>query len=143
MGMEELTNFGMKSSLTFPSLANKCFNSLSDENDEPIYAYTDPFIKKFARDSSKSGRCNAFTQHCKSELSDEVFNIFSRNLNIIRNICKLLETYSEFLNKNEKLYAKEFVSKYEDYKDINQQEKKHFILTINLTWYQFMKSCQN
>ena len=37
MGMEELTNFGMKNSLTLPSLANKLFNSLRDENDEPIY----------------------------------------------------------------------------------------------------------
>ena len=36
MGMEELTEFGMKNSLTSPSLANKYFNSLRDENDEPI-----------------------------------------------------------------------------------------------------------
>ena len=35
--MEELTGFGMKNSLTLPSLANKDFNSLRDENDEPIY----------------------------------------------------------------------------------------------------------
>ena len=44
MGMEELTNFGMKNSLTLPSLANNFFNSLRDENDEPIYTYTDPFM---------------------------------------------------------------------------------------------------
>ena len=36
-GMEELTRFGVKNSLTLPSLANKYFNSLRDENDEPIY----------------------------------------------------------------------------------------------------------
>ena len=36
-GMEELTGFGMKNSLTLPSLANKYFNSLRDESDEPIY----------------------------------------------------------------------------------------------------------
>ena len=36
-GMEELTGFGMKNSLTLPSLANKYFNSLRDENDEPMY----------------------------------------------------------------------------------------------------------
>ena len=39
-GMDELTGFGMKNSLTLPSLANKYFNSLRDENDEPIYTYT-------------------------------------------------------------------------------------------------------
>ena len=44
MGMEELTNFGMKISLTSPSLANKYFNSLRDENDELIYTYTISFM---------------------------------------------------------------------------------------------------
>ena len=52
-GMEELTNFGMKNSLTLPSLANKYFNSLRDENDEPIYTYTDPFMRNFVRKSIK------------------------------------------------------------------------------------------
>ena len=49
MGMEELTIFGMKNSLTLPSLAAKYFNSLRDENDEPINTYTDPFIRNFVR----------------------------------------------------------------------------------------------
>ena len=37
MGMEIITKFGMKNSLTLPSLANKNFNSLRDENDEATY----------------------------------------------------------------------------------------------------------
>ena len=37
MGMEELTIFSMKNLLTLSSVANKYFNSLRDENDEPIY----------------------------------------------------------------------------------------------------------
>ena len=49
MGIEELNNFGMKKSLTLPSLANKYFNSLRDENYQPIYTYTDPFMKNFVR----------------------------------------------------------------------------------------------
>ena len=36
MGMEKLPGFGMKHSLTLPSLANELFNSSGDENDEPI-----------------------------------------------------------------------------------------------------------
>ena len=52
MGMEELTEFGMKNSLTLPSLANKYFNSLRDENEEPIYTYTDPFMRNFVRKSN-------------------------------------------------------------------------------------------
>ena len=61
--MEELTEFGMKNSLTLPSLANKYLNCLRDENDEPIYTYTDPFMRTFVRKAIKGGRCNAFNQH--------------------------------------------------------------------------------
>ena len=124
MEMEELTNFGMKNSLTLPSLANKYFNSLRDENDEPIYTYTDPFMRTFVRKAIKGGRCNAFNQHYKSEISDEVFNIISKELNVNGNLCDLLEKYFDFLNKYEKQYAKEFDSKYDDYRDIDQKEKE-------------------
>ena len=57
MAMEELTGFGMKNSLTLPSLANKHFNSLRDENDEPIYTYIHPLKRSFVRQSIKGGRC--------------------------------------------------------------------------------------
>ena len=121
--MEELTEFGMKNSLTLPSLANKYFNSLRDENDEPIYTYTDPFMRNFVRKSIKAGKCNAFNQRYKSEISDEVFNVISKNLNVNGNECQIIEKYFEFLKEHEKLYAKEFKSKYDDYRDINKKEK--------------------
>ena len=35
--MEEVTGFGMKNSLTSPSLANEYANRLRDENEELIY----------------------------------------------------------------------------------------------------------
>ena len=127
MGMEELTVFGMKNSLTLQTLANKYFNSLRDENDEPIYTYTDPFMINFVRKAIKGGRCNAFTQHYKSELSDEVFSIISKELNVNGNICDFLEKYFEFLNKYEKQYAKEFESKNDDYRDIKEKEKTNYI----------------
>ena len=40
-GMEKLTWFGRKNSFTLPSLAKRFFDSLRDENDEPIYSYND------------------------------------------------------------------------------------------------------
>ena len=132
MGMEELTNFSMKNSLTLPSLANKYLNSLRDENDEDIYTYTDPFMRHFVRYSIKGGRCNAFNQHYKSEIRDEVFNIFSKELNVNGNICNLLEKYFELLNEHEKLYPKEFDSKYDDYRDINQKEKTDYINMLSI-----------
>ena len=142
VGTEELTNFGMKNSLTLPSLANKYFNSLRDENDEPIYTYTDPFMRNFVRKSIKGGRCIAFNQYYKFEISDEVFNNISKELSVNGNICNLLEKYFEFLNKYEKQYANEFDSNYDDYRDINRKERKN-LLTKNLTCYQFIKRCLN
>ena len=53
MGMEEITNFRMKNSLTLPSLANIYFNSLRDENDEYIFIYTDLFIRNVVRNPIK------------------------------------------------------------------------------------------
>ena len=127
MGMEELTEFGIKNSLSLPSLANIHFNSLRNENDEPIYTYTDPFMRNFVCKAIKGGRCNAFNQHYKSEISDEVFNIISKELNVNGNICDLLEKYLKFLSKYEKQYGKEFDSRYDDYRDINEKEKTDYM----------------
>ena len=44
-GMEELATFGKKNSLTLQNLANKYFNSLTDENDETIYTYNDEYMR--------------------------------------------------------------------------------------------------
>ena len=127
MGTEELTGFGMKNSLTLPSLTNKYFNSLRDENDEPIYTYTDPFMRNFVRKAIKGGRCNAFNQHYKSEISGEVFNIISKELNFKGNECDILEKYFEISKKHEKQYSKEIDSKYDDYREIIQKEKTEYV----------------
>ena len=101
MGMEEITGFGRKNSLTSPSLANKYFINLRDENDEPIYTYTDSFMRNFVRKSIKGGRCNAFNQHYKYEISEEVFKIISKELNVNGNESDVLEKYFEFFNRHE------------------------------------------
>ena len=107
VGIEELSGFGIKNTLALPSLASKYFNSLRDENDVPIYTYTDPFMRNFVRKAIKGGRCNAFNQHYLSEILDEVFNIISKELNVNGNICDILEKYFEFLNEHDKQYAEE------------------------------------
>ena len=45
-------------------LLSSTLNSLRDENDEPIYTYTDPFMRNFVPKAIKGGRCNAFKQNC-------------------------------------------------------------------------------
>ena len=72
----------MKNNLTSPSSANKYFNSLRDENDEAIYTYNDEFMRHFVRQSIKGGRYSALNQNYRSNISDEVFNIISKELDI-------------------------------------------------------------
>ena len=117
----------MKKSLTLPSLANKFFNSLRDENDELIYTYTDPFMRNFVRKAIKGGRCNAFNQRYISEFSDEVFNIISKEIKVKGNGCDIIGKFVEILNKFEKQNAKEIDSKYDNYRDTDQKEKTEFI----------------
>ena len=105
-GMEELTEFGMKNSLTLPSLANKYFNSLRDESDEPIYTYNDEFMRHFVRQSVKGGRCSALNQYYKSNISKEVFNINSKEVNlddINDNVCEIIDKYFEYTNQKRKI----------------------------------------
>ena len=86
-------------------------------------------MRNFVRKAIKVGRCNAFNQHYKSEISDEVFNIISKELNVNddSNDYEVLEKYFEFLKEHEKQYAKEFDSEYGDYRDINQKEKTNYM----------------
>ena len=127
MGMEELTGFGLKNNLTLPGLAIENCNSLKEENDEAIYIYTDPFMRNFVRSSIYSGRCKTFVQHYRSEISDEFLNIISKELNVNGNIRDLLKRYVQFINNYVKLYAKDFDSKNEDYREIYQKEKMDYI----------------
>ena len=101
--MKELRGFGMKNSLALPSLAIKYFNSLRDENVAPIYTYNEFFVRYFVRESKKGGRCSALNQYYKSKISDEVFNNFSKELNINGNVCEMLEKHFEYTNKHRKL----------------------------------------
>ena len=98
-----------KNSLTLTSSANIKFNGFRDENDEHIYTYTDPFMRNFVCNSIKGGRCNAFIQHYKSEISDEVFKIISKKIDNNGNICDLLERCFEFLSKYENAMQKNLI----------------------------------
>ena len=69
----------MKNSLTLTSLANKFFIAFRDENDEPIYTYTDPFMRNFKRKSVEGVRCIAVNQQHRSENSTEVFIFFQKS----------------------------------------------------------------
>ena len=125
-GMEELTGFGMKNSLTLPSLAKKYFNSLRDESDEPIYTYNDEFMRHFVRQSIKGGRRSALNQYYKSNISQEVFNIISKELNINDNkdnVCEIIDKYFEYTNKQRKIIEDKYDLQFNDYRDIDEEER--------------------
>ena len=128
-GMEELTGFGMKISLTLPALANKFFNSLRDENDEPIYTYNDEYMRHFVRQSIKGGRCSALTQYYKSAISQEVFNIISKKLNVYGDdiVCEIINKYFEYTNEQRKIIEDEYDSKIKDFWDIDEKERTEHI----------------
>ena len=132
--MEELTGFGTKNSLTLPSLANKHFNSLREENDEPIYTYNDEFVRHFVRQSIKGGRCSALNQYYKSNISQEVFNIISKELNVNGNdnVCEIINKYFEYTNEQRKIIVDEYDSKFKEYRDNDEEERtKHFNKELN------------
>ena len=60
--MEEITGLSMKDCRSAPGLGWKNFNSMRDENDEPIYTYNDKYIKWFVRQSIKGRRVCSFIQ---------------------------------------------------------------------------------
>ena len=124
-GMEKLTGFGMKNSLTLPSLANKYFNSLRDESDEPIYSYNDDFMRHFVRQSIKGGRCSAINQYYNSNISQEVFNIISKELkvNANDNACENIDKHFHYTNEQRKMIEDEYDSRFKDYRD-NDEEKR-------------------
>ena len=128
-GMEELTGFGMKNSLTLPALANKYFKSLRDESDEPIYTYNDEIMRHFVRQSIKGGRCSALNQYYKSNTSDEVFNIISKELdiNVNGNVCEILDKYFEYTKKQRKIIEDEYDSQFNDHRDIDEEERTEHI----------------
>ena len=124
--MEELTGFGMKKSSTLPSLENKYFDSLRDENYEPIYTYNDEYMRHFARKSIKGGRCTTLNQYFKSTVSDEVFNIMSQEIGVIGNICEILDEHFEYTNKHRKKLEDEYDSQFGVYRDTIQEGRiKH------------------
>ena len=50
----------MKDCLSASGLGRKCFNSMRDENYEPVYTYIDKYMRWFVRQSIKGGRVCSF-----------------------------------------------------------------------------------
>ena len=118
--MEKSTRFGLKISITLPLLANKYFNTLKDEVDEPIYTYNDDYMRYLVRQNMKGGRCTAFNQYYKSIISNGVFDFISKELDICGKVCEIFYKFFEFTNKHRKIMEDEYDLHFEEYRDNNQ-----------------------
>ena len=50
----------MEDFLSAPGLGWKYFNSMRDENEEPIHTYKEKYMRRFVRQSIKGGRVCSF-----------------------------------------------------------------------------------
>ena len=64
-----------------------------DESDEPIYTYNDKSMRYLLQQSIKVGRCASLNQYYKSNISDELFDVLSKKINVIGNIYEELDNY--------------------------------------------------
>ena len=125
--MEEVTGFGMKNSLILPSLDIKYFKSLRNENGEPIYIYSDEFMRCIGRPSLKGGKSLALNQYYESIILDDVFKIISKELKINCNVCEILDKCLDDIKRNRNLLEDEYDSQFEDYRDMNADDKTKFV----------------
>ena len=127
--MEEKTGFGTKNSSTLPSLANKYFDTLRDENNESIYKYTDPFVRDFVRKKIIKGgrRCAVLNQYHKSTTSDEEFIDISKELNSNGKISEILDKYFEYTNKHRKIIEDDYDSQFKDYRDFEEEKRTKYV----------------
>ena len=84
-------------------------------------------MRHFVRQSIKGGRCSALNQNYKSNISKEVFNIISKELNIDDYVCEIIDKYFEYTNERRKIIEDEYDSNFEDYRDIDEEERTEHI----------------
>ena len=75
--MQKLTGFGSVDCLSSPELGLEYFNSLREEDDEPIYTYNNKYFKYFVRQSIKGGGVCASNQYYYFKSEEEIFKMFS------------------------------------------------------------------
>ena len=84
-------------------------------------------MQYFVWQSTKSGRCAVLNQYYKSTISDEVFNIISKKVDVNGNICEISDKFFEYENKHRKKIENENDSQFEDRRDINQDETSKYV----------------
>ena len=84
-------------------------------------------MRWFVRQSIKGGRVCSFNQYYESKISDDVLKIISKELNLKGNVYDIIEAYMKYKNDHLKIIKEEYESQFNDYRDINEEEKEKYI----------------
>ena len=125
--MEDIIGFSMKDCLSLPGLGWKYFNSLGTEEEKPINTYNDKYMRWYVRQSIKGGHVCAFNQNYKSKNCKDFLKIISEELDVKGNIYDIFEEHLKYKNRHLGIFEKEYESKFDDYRDINVDEKEKII----------------
>ena len=117
----------MKDSISAPILGWKFFNSLRDENDEPIYTYNDEYMRHFVRRSIKRSQVCAFNQYYQSKNCVDVLKIISEKINVKGNIYDNIEAYMRQKNILLKFIKEENESKFDEYRKTDEEQMENYI----------------
>ena len=107
-----------------PRLGWKNYNSLGTEEDKPIPTYIDKNMRWFVRQSIKGGRVCAFIQYYISEICDYILKCKSEEWNEKGIVYDIVEAHLDYKNKHLEIIKKEYESNFNDYRDIDEEEKK-------------------
>ena len=129
MAMQEIRGFSIKDCLSVPGLGLKYFNSLRTEEDEPIYTYNDKYMSWFVRQAAYGGLVCAFNQYYRSKTSRDILKVLSKELNLDakENVYKIIEAFMQYKKDHLKINKEEYESRFNDYRDINEEEMKKYI----------------
>ena len=81
----------------------------------------------FVRQPIKVGQVCVLNQYFKSKICDDILKIISEELNVKGNIYDIIETYISYKNKHFKNFEKEYESKFNCYRDEDEEEKEKYI----------------
>ena len=85
-------------------------------------------MRWFVRQSKKGGRVCAFNQYYKSKSCDDVLKILSEELNVKGNVYDIIEAYMNYKNKHLKFIKEDYESKFNDYRNLDEEEKEKYLI---------------
>ena len=125
--MGEITGFSIKDCLSAPGLGWKNFNSMRDENDEPIYTYIVKHMRWFGCQSIKGGRVCAFNHYYKPKICEDVLKVLSEELIVKGNVYDVIESYIKYKNDHLKIIMRKYENQFNDYRDKDEEEMEKII----------------